>query len=462
MWKFLQITIVTNLILSFSVGLSGAMEIIYKQFTPMVVQADEIVPVIFEAKIEGSPTAVRLQLQSQSQEIPLLDDGSSPDKTADDGVYTTTLSVSSLVTNFTPDDVNRNFVGYLRLYEGNAVQGQSNIFVDILTPNIPPVRIKRLTSDIQFTEHLVNIVDEELFTDGVEQIPFITQKFYSHFDDDYDYINIIYAIAQSENRDHRTIANKVQGIGELYEDPAYYGSKGRLMGRTRFPIPTMFDGASRAYQHELGHQWVNHLEIAPLGNEGSHWPLSDLASGIMGLTISNSLAGGNFDFVLRPVGSDYELVPDRNPKVFKDLSLYLMGLIPANEVGDHFVFNDQDQVPENGGIFSGPVTHVSVQDIIKQLGPRIPDYSQSPKKFRIATIIVSRDGLLSERAMRLYDYFSARAEAKTPLMTTDGFGKETSNPFYLSTRKLGELDTHITGSSDTDAPHPPTNIRIVN
>lgn len=92
------------------------------------------------------------------------DNGSGGDMVAGDGIYTITLGAADVLHDFTPDDVNRNFVGYLHLYFGGTQQGQYNIFIDILTTNIPPVEINMVSSDVQYTEHLVNIVDPSFFS----------------------------------------------------------------------------------------------------------------------------------------------------------------------------------------------------------------------------------------------------------------------------------------------------------
>jgi hypothetical protein len=76
-------------------------------------------------------------------------------------------------------------------------------------------------------------------------------------------------------------------------------------------------------------------------------------------------------------------------------------------LGTHIVFNNQNQNPRDGGKLEGSVTTVSAQMIVEQLGSRVPNFQQSPKEFRIATMIVSEE-LLPEEAMRLYDYFAAQ------------------------------------------------------
>jgi hypothetical protein len=120
-----------------------------------------------------------------------------------------------------------------------------------------------------------------------------------------------------------------------------------------------------------------------------------------------------------------------------------MGFIPATEVGTHIVFNNQNQDQNlRGGKLEGSVTTVSAQMIVEQLGPRIPNSQQSPKEFRIATVIVSEEPL-SEEAMRLYDYFAVRAEEIKPVRYSSGFVRAIVLPFHLTTGKRGSLITKI-------------------
>jgi hypothetical protein len=270
----------------------------------------------------------------------------------------------------------------------------------------------------------------------------VTKEFYQHFGDNYDHFNLISAIPFFANRGSWSVRNDVQGIGvQALDKTAMYGSAGRLLGCTMFPLPDLFDPASPAYQHEFGHQWINYLP-APLDKATPHWPLSDLASDIMGWGKGTNTQGLTFNFDLLPQGKAFRLVPNNDPKVFSDLSLYLMGLLPASEVRNHFVFDNQDQDLMAGKLV-GPVTWVSVKDIISQLGPRTPDATHSQKEFRVATLIISRDGLLPPDMMRLYDWFAARAEATQVVPYSQGFEKGQAKPFYLSTQKLGRLNASI-------------------
>lgn len=188
---------------------------------------------------------------------------------------------------------------------------QLNVFVDVLTPDVPPVDIQNPAAEVQQTAHLVNIVDPALLDAPVSAV---TGRFYQHLGDDYDLLDVVYATARPMNRHHVTVRNEVDGIGVPRTDKtAHYGSAGRLMGITVFPIPTMFDAAFHTRSHELGHQWINFLPVPPLNLATPHWPLSDLATGVVGFNTSANPQGLRFPFELVPQGDDYLLQPREAP-----------------------------------------------------------------------------------------------------------------------------------------------------
>jgi hypothetical protein len=216
-----------------------------------------------------------------------------------------------------------------------------------------------------------------------------------------------------------------------------------------FPNGNLFDPAEAAFQHELGHQWINFLPFAPLNYAIPHWPLSDLASGIMGFADTEGGQGLQFPCIVTQVAGGATLTQRYDAPVFTDLDLYLMGLLPADQVGTHVVFPRGTTSADlfslcGGGTWQGQLQTVTIQDIVRQVGARVPDAAHSPHAFRVATIIVSPDGLLSREAMTFYSYFAQRAAASKETPYHSGLAKGTAKPFYLSTRGLGTLDARVT------------------
>ncbi len=141
---------------------------------------------------------------------------------------------------------------------------------------------------------------------------------------------------------------------------------------------------------------------------------------------------------------------------FNSLDLYLMGLIGPDAVGEHIVLVNQDYREVisqcDGSVYQDPVIQVTAQDAVDEVGPRRPDVTQSQKHFRVATILVSKNGLLSAEAMWLYSWLAQRAELRTTVPTHEGFQKTLGQPFYVATGGRASLDTTIGGNG---IPFPP-------
>lgn len=89
-----------------------------------------------------------------------------------------------------------------------------------------------------------------------------------------------------------------------------------------------------------------------------------------------------------------------------------MGLVPASQVPDFAVFANQGQFdssysasPAPGAPVQGDAVPISINDVIKVHGPR---QGPAPTVWRRATVIVSRDRLVSQAEMNYWNYFAQR------------------------------------------------------
>ena len=266
-------------------------------FSPQVIPEKYTQPIRLEVAVLQRPTRGMIDFSPAAttpMNIDLHDDGLAGDRTANDGVYTVLLPVEPILRALRSDDVQRVFVGHLNLFNDAAHVSPINLFVDIYSPQVGTYAVSRLSNKVQVTSHLVNIWDESFFStfDAAQ----VTREFYRLFGDDYDFLNIVSMPSRVANRDHLQVRNDVQGIGAGHIDrTGTYGSKGRLLGITRFPAGCLFDGATVGYVHELGHQWINYLNLPLLRSASPHWPFSSMAGGIMGFSIGGRGGeGGNF------------------------------------------------------------------------------------------------------------------------------------------------------------------------
>jgi hypothetical protein len=267
-----------------------------------------------------------------------------------------------------------------------------------------------------------------------------TQRFYSHFPDAYDFLAIVAEPRFTENRHYHCVRNSIQGIGMgLFDGSQGYGSAGRLMGIVHYPVGVFFDFGETGTSHEVAHHAANWLSVPAMQGVQAHWPISSLARGILSIN-----GWASFPYALTPLGGgDYRLDGAQATQTFNDMELYLMGLVPASQVGEHFVFVNQNQPLCDGCILYGPSATLRVADVIAQHGPRVPAYPDAPRTFRLATIVVSMDRLLTPREMAFLDHFAARGEATQPLPYTLGFSRGTTLPFYLATGGRGSFVTSL-------------------
>jgi hypothetical protein len=441
------------------VGL-GASGLVYNAFDPLVIPSGLTGNVLYQVKLTGSPTRVVLVLNSPdgtTSNRALRDDGAGGDRVRGDSVYTLSLAASDIVPLLKPDDVFRAEVGFVEVYDGTAVAMRGNVFADVLTNEIPLLPVTSLAADAQHTDYLVNLVDRDFVLTNGFDITSVLRRFYDLFADDFDFVSVIAVPGYFQNRYHFAVKSDVRGIGITpFDTSRTYGSAGRLLGITMFPNGNLFDPAEAAFQHELGHQWINFLPFAPLNYAIPHWPLSDLASGIMGFAEAVGGQGLQFPCIVTQVAGGATLTQRYDAPVFTDLDLYLMGLLPAGQVGPHVVFPRGTGSADlfalcSGGTWQGQLQTVTIQDIARQVGARVPDSAHSPHAFRVATVIVSTDGLLSAEAMAFYSYFARRAEATGEVLYHSGFAKGTAKPFTLSTRGLGKLDARIDATASGES-----------
>lgn len=427
--------------------------LVYSAFDPLVIPSGLAGNVLYEVKVTGSPTRVVLVLNApdgSTSHRALRDDGTGGDRVRGDSVYTLSLAASDIVPLLKPDDVFRAEVGFVEVYDGTALAVRGNVFADVLTNEIPLLPVTSLAADAQRTDYVVNLVDRDFVLAQGFDIEAAARRFYQLFPDDFDFVNLVAVPGYFQNRFHFAVKSDVGGIGITPFDQSHnYGSAGRLMGITLFPNPSFLDLAEPGFQHELGHQWINFLPFAPLNYVLPHWPLSDLASGIMGFAEAEGGQGLQFPCIVTPAAGGATLTQRYDAPVFTDLDLYLMGLLSAGQVGTHVVFPRGTTSADlfslcGGGTWQGQLQAVTIQDIVRQVGARVPDAAHSPHAFRVATIIISPDGLLSREAMTFYSYFAQRAEASKETPYHSGFAKGMAKPFYLSTRGLGTLDARMT------------------
>jgi hypothetical protein len=416
-------------------GTRGTFTVTYHGFDPYVVSPGVVQPLEFSVRVTGAVDAATLELANGTTKN-LTDLGG--------GLFSATLSHAEVLYDYAPDDVNHNFVGFLDLFIGATWVLRGNMFIDVHDSSVPYVPVRAVAASVQAGPHVVNIFDPTLDLDNVSRSA-VAADFYQHFPDDFDTIAILTLPNRFENRSYFGAQNEVSGIGlSLFDDTAAYGSSGRLKGTIRYPVSDYFDMAETAALHEIGHKWSNFLGLPELQGVFPHWPLSTLARGVMGTQGATLNQGLTFPYTITSLGAgEYRLDAAPVARAYNDMELYLMGMLAPEAVGTQVVFVDQAQTLCDGCILHGPVELIDATTVAAFHGPRVPSYIDSQKTFTVATVVVTKFRLLTQREMEFFDYFAARGMEIEAVPFTSGFARGETLPFFPATGGRGRLVTSL-------------------
>ncbi|MGL4630271.1 MAG: T9SS type A sorting domain-containing protein [Leadbetterella sp.] len=421
--------------------------------TPAVVNANTA-SFLLEVITSGTPSTVEFELDGSNSKTKLLDNGISPDKTANDGIFSTLISKPSSGWNHT------KVLGYLYMFENNVQQIKYNLFVEVKTADMPTLTINKINDNMQYTDYVFNIVDE-VASKSTNNLDNITKEFYKYHGDNFDFLNIIMVPGYIDNRFHVTVRNTVKGIGlpTNINTGSSYGSPERLKGFNVAPQLSIFDGINNGFNHEIGHQWINFANTSFLKDGVPHMPASNLANGVMGISIGGTGgAGGSFNNNFSEESNSYRLSPQsaEAKEIFNDWELYMMGLLPASEVKSQaIVFKDQSKFPVGTVFPKSDFNTYSISDYIAQMGSREPNAAQSQKQFTMATIVIS-EKLLTEDEMTYLNHNLKRAESNVAATVRTGLVTSLAKPFRLATGDRATLRTLLnTNANCTSIPPKP-------
>lgn len=239
------------------------------------------------------------------------------------------------------------------------------------------------------------------------------------------------------------VRNEVQQIGRpLMNNTAQFGSAGRL----KSVIYHSF-GSIQILDHEMAHTWGAGLGVS-LGlieeglAGGYHWAaLSDIGGQLGTYYFDDQGQVGHFAY---NGDGTWRLIPNTQNEPYAPLELYVMGLIPPEQVPPiHLLTSPNLSDPQR--ITAVSVRTVTIQEIMAaEGGERLPSFATSPKLFNLA-YLVTQDGPYHDAA---YAYFSLLSHA---LMSRAGpEPRDMFAPFCWATGGRAALNTRL----PVDLPEP--------
>ena len=265
-------------------------------------------------------------------------------------------------------------------------------------------------------------VKEDLAAGGLPLTQYAT-RFYEYFSDAFDFLifapSLYFVQAQGPIAFYTGVGNDVQGIGEGIFFDGKWGSAEKLQGviyikAVQGVVSDHSELAGGVVLHELMHRWANFI-VQPQPN----WDFSNKIATSLGqctvsgtgrqvhwdFTSANGILGG-FDMadLVDHGGGRYSALHVYTggfaftTKPYSPIELYLAGLIPPEEVPDLWAAMDggirpnADGTWDNRSFAASLVKTYTIEDIIAEHGPRVPDYMESQRAFRAAVILlVSED-----------------------------------------------------------------------
>ena len=237
------------------------------------------------------------------------------------------------------------------------------------------------------------------FFESSSNVRVMTSRLLEHFDDEFDFIFLVDNVDEGGGGGrHFPVRNSIQGTGKSnFDSTDYYGSDGQLQSAIHLTNPNTLRGGPSL--HEIAHRWANRLDS--IYNSGGHWGYSSVGGQLGGWAPGTlvDLGGGQYDAGGYNGKTSFGTFANGgNSLPYAPLELYLMGLIPANEVADLQVARGASWVTQSQGIFSATsIDTVTINDIIADEGARIPDLHASQKNFRGLVVLLTTDPVTPER-----------------------------------------------------------------
>lgn len=420
---------------------------------PRVISPTHNEPVRLLAWVIGDPGAVLFSAREVIRATPMV---LSPDAAVVEGarLYEVHVTSADLLRAIVPTR-GGNFIGVVKAVGQNTadtVQMPVNMIVasGLTTPDVT-----RVGDSLQILDHVINI-RKPMSSEALEQTPewqsSATATALDALGVDPDFAVLVppaYRVGQGVWY-FRHVRNDVQGTGVGLFDrtsmPAFAALRHtqRLRGLATVRDPALADLGGRHAVHEFAHAFAAYLSAVYGVGSGAHWPISELAHGIMGYQRGTEQEVLGFRFERQATGT-YVMRKSEVPDVFNAMELYLIGLNPSSVPDSFLVFSDQANLPSpmDGVEVRAPAAYVSIGTVVSRVGPRVPAFPEAPSEFRAVLIVVTAGRLLTPTEMAWYEYAAIRGEATERLPAVEASITSQSAPWYVATGGRGRLVTRV-------------------
>jgi hypothetical protein len=264
--------------------------------------------------------------------------------------------------------------------------------------------------------------------------PEVFRLFRTLHGDDYDFVTF-FTDPQSGFPEGPTsfsgyVYNDIKGIGLFQTDSRDRWRSSRLQ-QFQYIHRTHFSIWRYVMLQEFGHRWACYANYKD-PNTGTtmmdHRLMSSLSHWSDELDDDKSpMDYNNYDWIALPNGQFKKVLLTSDERAYSRLDLYLIGLCSSNEVGEFKILRDLQPVSGSTTDFTANAITLSIQEFINQEGVRIPPSSDSPKYWRQAFVVLTKD--ISQVQAFVNDVDSLRRRWK--------------NDFVEATSGLGNIDTFL-------------------
>jgi len=415
----------------------------YYRFSPTAIYDDGSDSTTLEIYTGGNVASVTIKPEFAEEPVyQLLDDGTNGDRAAGDGVYTlgritTAMYPESLITPiiYNADESDADISTVWLSAQIQLASGQTEVisFIDLRIVSSEIVfPAEQVGNGLYATEYAFFIIDPggETYSGSFPNVtdyngPAIAKKFYSVYPDEFDFLNFDVVRGDLGMKAHAGILQptaKNIGVDDRGDYSSEYGSQGRL-------LTMVYSGTHGGLlNHELGHTWGAFVGTAAGISNGVHWAANTDINGIM--SEGYETADGLYFFTPNDDGT---FNAGYSQDQFAPLELYLMGMIPPEEVSDvHALINPDLSNLER--VTAQRVDTYTIEDIIAMTGgPRDPAYPDAQTHFNLSFILLS-DSDFSPAEFSWFTYYSRCYMLHGPCAEAN---------FYTATGGRGTVNTRL-------------------